>query len=88
MVQEYVGGGTLQTLLKRQATASMRLYSWQTCARWMLQLALAVDHMHSLRPVLLIHRDIKSDNVMLTEKSRLDPGSIKLGDLGLHRQVC
>ena len=89
MVQEHLAGGTLRALVQANEHARTRLYSWRTCARWMLQLAQAVDHMHSARPVMVIHRDIKSDNVILTgEKGSADTADVKLGDFGLHRQVC
>ena len=89
MVQEHLGGGSLRQLLQANEKSRGRLYSWRTCALWMCQLAQAVEHMHSVRPVMVIHRDIKSDNVMLTgDKGTPEEADVKLGDLGLHRQVC
>jgi serine/threonine protein kinase len=52
----------------------------------MLQLAKAVEYLHSLRPVMVMHRDVKTANIMLTS-AHPNNADIKLGDLGLHKQV-
>jgi serine/threonine protein kinase len=88
MVHECLAGGTLNALLREQSASRARLYSWRTCAHWMLQLAQAVEYMHGLRPVMVIHRDIKSDNILLTGgKAGREVADVKLTDLGLHRLV-
>ena len=87
VVQEYCAGGTLQQLLRAEAARIMPSYSWRACIKWMLQLARAVAYMHAHRPVMVIHRDIKSDNVLLTHRGRPHAADVKLGDFGLHKQV-
>jgi serine/threonine protein kinase len=47
---------------------------------WALSVARALAYLHSLRPVSLIHRDIKSNNVLLCGP---DGQSCKLSDFGL-----
>jgi serine/threonine protein kinase len=47
---------------------------------WALSIARAITYLHSLRPVSLIHRDIKSNNVLVCGPSG---SSCKLTDFGL-----
>lgn len=46
--------------------ASMQVvYRYEDGLRWALQIASALAHLHAQRP-LIIHRDLKLDNVLLT----------------------
>eukprot|EP00742_Colponemidia_sp_Colp-10_P006507 GILJ01006972.1.p1 GENE.GILJ01006972.1~~GILJ01006972.1.p1 ORF type:complete len:870 (-),score=87.07 GILJ01006972.1:194-2803(-) len=76
IVMEYADGGDLHSLLKNQR--SMRQYlsedqvwrqSWEIC--------LAIQYLHSKR---IVHRDLKTLNVLLTKDNR-----IKVGDLGVSK---
>ena len=61
LVEEYIEGPTLRELLRRQkSTHHKRLYALTHAGRWMLQLASALEHLHS-RPDgrTIIHRYVE-----------------------------
>lgn len=60
-----------------------KLYSAQDALRWSIQIAQALSYLHTARPKV-IHRDMKLDNVLLTD-SDLSKAEAKLGDFGLAR---
>ncbi|MCJ8331979.1 MAG: serine/threonine protein kinase, partial [Lentisphaeria bacterium] len=70
---EYVEGKTLKTLLDEKGKLV-----WQEAIKIIQQIAEALDF--AWKQVQLVHRDIKPDNIMLTER-----GEAKLADLGLAR---
>lgn len=41
------------------------LYTYSNALRWCTQLAMAVGHVHQQQP-MIIHRDLRLDNVLLT----------------------
>ncbi|KAK9828455.1 hypothetical protein WJX72_000073 [[Myrmecia] bisecta] len=83
LVQEYIPGLTFRRLLlKQMVNPSKPLYSNVDALRWCLQLADAVNYLHSSRPTI-IHRDLNPNNMVLTalKPSQAD---VKLIDFGLH----
>lgn len=74
IVLEYCAGGNLHDLVKREGGVS------ETRAKNIfIQLLQAVSHMHASN---IVHRDIKSENVLLKEKYTDD---VRLLDFGLSR---
>ncbi|MFC1628862.1 protein kinase [Gemmatimonadota bacterium] len=74
IVMEYVSGGSLRDLLDEAKGKSLPLEKVLT---WVQQTAEGLAEAHSQG---IIHRDIKPDNLMLTEK-----GQVKITDFGLAR---
>lgn len=83
MVLEHMGGGTLADLVQRQMlTPQYKIYSTNDALRWSIQIASALAYLHGSKP-MLIHRDLKPDNIMLTK----DQVHAKLIDFGLHSRI-
>ena len=74
IVMEYANGGTLTNVIQRVKENGSRIPEEQIL-NYFTQLCLALKHCHDRK---LLHRDIKPDNVFLT-----DSGYIKLGDFGV-----
>lgn len=71
IITEYVDGGSLDDLLRRNAAAPLEEL---LIAMWLAQLVLAVDQMHKSGT---LHRDLKPANIFITRS-----GIVKVGDLG------
>lgn len=76
IVMEYCAGGDLHRKLDAYRAAG-RLVREAVALNWLAQLALALEHCHQRG---IIHRDIKTQNVFVTER-----GVLKLGDFGVSR---
>lgn len=59
-----------------------RLYSYEDALRWATQSARALQYMHEAKPQVL-HRDLKSENILLTERGR--GGDVRVMDFGLMK---
>ena len=75
IVMDYAEGGDLHRLLKEQGS---RLLAEETVLDYFVQLCLAMKHVHDRK---VLHRDIKSQNVFLTQNRKV----LKLGDFGIAR---
>ncbi|KAB1267606.1 Serine/threonine-protein kinase Nek3, partial [Camelus dromedarius] len=74
IVMEYCDGGDLMQKIKHQKG---KLFPEDMIFNWFTQMCLGVNHIHKKR---VLHRDIKSKNVFLTQN-----GKVKLGDFGSAR---
>ncbi|NXU09687.1 NEK3 kinase, partial [Pardalotus punctatus] len=77
IVMEYCDDGDLMQKIKHQGG---NLFPEDMILQWFVQMCLAVKHIHDKR---VLHRDIKSKNVFLTQN-----GKIKLGDFGSARLLA
>ncbi|XP_064079795.1 uncharacterized protein LOC135196910 [Macrobrachium nipponense] len=74
IVMDYCGGGDLHTLISNRKGV---LFPEDRVLDWFVQLCLAIKYIHDRR---ILHRDIKSQNVFLT-----DDGKVRLGDFGIAK---
>ncbi|VDO14996.1 unnamed protein product, partial [Rodentolepis nana] len=74
IIMEYCDGGDLYTKINSQKGV---LFAEDEILDWFVQISLAVKHIHDH---MILHRDIKSQNIFLTSKGR-----IKLGDFGIAK---
>ncbi|KAM7127821.1 serine/threonine-protein kinase Nek3-like isoform 3-T4 [Ciconia maguari] len=77
IVMEYCDDGDLMQKIKHQRG---KLFPEDTILHWFVQMCLGVKHIHDKR---VLHRDIKSKNVFLTQN-----GKVKLGDFGSARLLA
>lgn len=77
IVMEYCDDGDLMQKIKDQRG---KLFPEDTILCWFVQMCLGVKHIHDKR---VLHRDIKSKNVFLTQN-----GKVKLGDFGSARLLA
>jgi eukaryotic-like serine/threonine-protein kinase len=76
LVLEYIAGGTLKSRLKKLKSEDKEL-AISDVIDYGIQIAEGLAHAHRHQ---IVHRDIKSDNVMLTEE-----GKVKITDFGLAK---
>ncbi|KAF8015994.1 hypothetical protein BT93_H1520 [Corymbia citriodora subsp. variegata] len=75
LVYEFIPNGTLYHHIHDKRSTILRL--WQNCLRIALEVALALEYLHSLADPPVIHSDVKSLNILLDEKY-----SAKVSDFG------
>lgn len=79
IITEYIDGPTL-TLALNELDTNTPFESSATILRWMIDIAEAVEYMHSKN---FVHRDIKPDNIMIDYPTNDSNGNAKLIDLGM-----
>ena len=75
ILTEFCSGGDLNSQLNSTSIPETNL-------KWISQISEALSYLHSLNPPI-VHRDLKADNVLLTDQWSKD---LKLGDFGLARE--
>lgn len=97
LVIEYCSSGSLYDCLSSQlrssSTTSPQLikppqysYTMVEAVRWLQEIASGLSHLHS-QSQLIIHRDIKLENLLLTSSSSSSLSKVKICDLGLAIEV-
>ncbi|KAL1510042.1 hypothetical protein ABEB36_004698 [Hypothenemus hampei] len=84
LVLEYCRGGSLNRVLAGRKIRPDILVDWA------IQIARGMDYLHCRAPISLIHRDLKSSNVLLSEpieNDDLNHKTLKITDFGLAREV-
>ncbi|KAG8066093.1 hypothetical protein GUJ93_ZPchr0004g40100 [Zizania palustris] len=77
LVYEFIPNGTLF-----QHIHSRRFFTWEDCLRMAEETAQALAYLHSTSSTPIIHRDIKSSNILLDENF-----VAKISDFGASRSV-
>mmetsp|Transcript_134984 Transcript_134984/g.305533 ORF Transcript_134984/g.305533 Transcript_134984/m.305533 type:complete len:600 (+) Transcript_134984:80-1879(+) len=77
IVMQYCEGGDISSCIKSMEK-SRKHFTEITIMSWFVQLVQALDYMHGER---VLHRDLKSSNVFLTNKASI----VKVGDFGISR---
>ncbi|KAM9708468.1 LOW QUALITY PROTEIN: mitogen-activated protein kinase kinase kinase 9 [Menidia menidia] len=83
LVMEYARGGPLN-----RALAGKRIPPC-TLVDWAVQIARGMDYLHSQAIVPIIHRDLKSSNILILERVEMEDLSnktLKITDFGLARE--
>ena len=79
IVQEYCGRGSLYGVLRRHGAAGAPPLAWRVRLHMALGAATGMCYLHGCRPAVL-HRDLKSPNLLVDRHWR-----VKVGDFGLSR---
>ncbi|KAK7103858.1 hypothetical protein V1264_018670 [Littorina saxatilis] len=86
LVMEYAAGGSLNRVLN----GTGRRIPPDILVNWAVQIACGMHYLHEQAPLTLIHRDLKSSNILLKElvdDGNLTQKTLKITDFGLAREV-
>jgi serine/threonine protein kinase len=78
LVYEYMPNGTVSDHIFSNRVKSQALCSWKARLKVALQAARGIEYLHKYADPAVIHRDIKSSNILLDAK-----GSVRVSDFGL-----
>lgn len=66
-VQEYMDGGSLKDkVIAQMMERTKEVYSMQDALQWLIEIASAVHYLHAVCRPMIIHRDLKLENILLT----------------------
>ena len=82
LVYEYVHNGALFNHIYKESIASIISLSWKTRLRIAVEIAGTLSYLHSTASIPIIHRDVKTTNILLN-----DDFIAKVSDFGTSRLV-
>jgi len=85
LIMEYARGGALNKILGGRKIRPDVLIDWA------IQIARGMNYLHNGAPISLVHRDLKSSNILISERVEKDDEllfkTLKITDFGLAREV-
>lgn len=83
-----MAGGTLKDVVKASMDGgpSKRAYRLRDAVRWLLDIACGLRYLHSRIPMVL-HRDLKLDNIMLSGACCIETGSSTTSCCPVHAET-
>jgi len=85
LIMEYARGGALNKILGGRKIRPDVLIDWA------IQIARGMNYLHNGAPISLVHRDLKSSNILISDKveknDELLLKTLKITDFGLAREV-